>query len=67
MKTAKLIEKLFEYEECVGTYRLSTWMFKEIIKRLEELEELKQCSIMGEGGKWVHVKDIQLVSSIIKE
>ncbi len=42
MKTVQLIEKLFEYDERVGLYHLPTWMFNEIIKRLEEPEELRR-------------------------
>ncbi len=82
MKTVELIgwlnkgkkekqERIVKYGAV--TYEIDVWWdddekaLKEIIKSLEELEELRQCSIMGEGGKWVHVKDIQLVSSITPE
>ena len=67
MKTKELIERLFEYDECVGPCQLPTRMFNEIIKRLEELEELKECSVLGVGGKWIRVRDIQLLTNIVKE
>lgn len=66
MKTKELIEKL-EYKESSTVIHLDCRVRDKIIKRLEELEELKQCRVMTVNGKWERIKDIQLLSNIVKE
>ncbi len=53
--------QVFDHDEEDKKYRA------EIRRRLRELDELKECSVLGVGGNWIRIKDIQLLADIAEE